>query len=172
MAASAGASAGVFHVRNTLRFSMARDAPGELAERLPFNREVLLGVLKLQFWEIYCVQCNGLQRCFDVTLYTKESYRRALEGVQANKEHPTLKPFVTQPLWKENFWVLSLRLYNPFVPTERIESFLERYCNVEPISWMVPDDLGIWTGLRQYRVYLRPDPEGWEGYRHHQPPSA
>ena len=170
MAASTASSAGVFHIRNTLRFTLKKDVTTELMERLVFGRQVLLGLLQLRVREIYCCQRNAGQRCFDVTLMTEDVYRRLVQVCQLNAEAALLKLFNFQPLWKENFRVLTVRMFNPFVESSKVEDFLERYCDGEPTYRKVYDELGIWTGLRQYRVYLRSDESGVDGYRH--PPAS
>lgn len=169
--AGASASSGVFHIRNTLRFIMKKEVEEELMERMLFNRMVLLGLLKMQVKDLLCVQRNGPQRYFDVTTVTEDAYKKLFSGTQNSSEVGFLKSFLFFPLWNENFRVFSVRMYNPFVEPHRIEGFFDRFCDIQPGSHQKRrDDLGIWTGLWQFRMFLRPDPEGVDGYRH--PPAS
>lgn len=167
--ARASASAGVFHVRNTLHFSVKEVAEG-LMERLFFNRKVLLGQLQMQVRELLCVQRNGPQGYFDVTTVTEEAYRRMAARTQSAPDEGFLKNFTTFPLWNEHFRVLSVRMFNPFVEVSKIEAFFGRYCDMEPTHRKLEDELGIWTGLWQFRVFLRQDSAGIDGYLH--PPAS
>ncbi|KAJ8335380.1 hypothetical protein SKAU_G00387220 [Synaphobranchus kaupii] len=56
-------------------------------------------------------------------------------------------------------------MFNPFGPDSAVLAFVKRHCKVIPERHAL-DDMGIWTGNRQYRVILEADEEGWEGLRH------
>ncbi|KAJ8349381.1 hypothetical protein SKAU_G00245110 [Synaphobranchus kaupii] len=96
-------------------------------------------------------------------------------------EDPLLKGFSVQMLWNTNYRVITVRMYNPFVSEAAVTRFLQRYCEVKAHR-LVLDDLGVWTGNRQFQVLLKvkeeydlldedeEDPD--EGENLHHPPAT
>ncbi|MBN3312424.1 ZCHC3 protein, partial [Atractosteus spatula] len=64
---------------------------------------------------------------------------------------------------------ITVHTYNPYVPTELITAFLWRCVTVAGQPTEIRDSLGIWYGKSQFRVLLREDPEGVDGFQ--QPPA-
>ncbi|MBN3287706.1 ZCHC3 protein, partial [Polyodon spathula] len=65
---------------------------------------------------------------------------------------------------------VNVHMYNPFVHTEDVSTFLGQYCNVvrPPEKWI--DEFGLWTGTWKVWTRFRPHKEGYEGVKH--PPSS
>ncbi|ROI80147.1 hypothetical protein DPX16_23723 [Anabarilius grahami] len=73
-------------LRNTLRFQV-KEPMKEMMEREVFARVVLLDKMKLKVEDVYCLQSNRQERCFDVTLNTVELYKAVMEKVgKSDKE--------------------------------------------------------------------------------------
>ncbi|MBN3314941.1 ZCHC3 protein, partial [Atractosteus spatula] len=69
---------------------------------------------------------------------------------------------------KTNQRTITVHTHNPYVPTERVTAYLGRYVTVVGKPTEIRDD-GVWYGKRQYRVLLKEDPEGVDGFQ--QPPA-
>uniref|UniRef100_W5MX83 CCHC-type domain-containing protein n=1 Tax=Lepisosteus oculatus TaxID=7918 RepID=W5MX83_LEPOC len=67
---------------------------------------------------------------------------------------------------KTNQRTITVHTYNPYVPTERVTAYLGRYVTVVGKPTEIRDEGGVWYGKRQYRVLLKEDPEGVDGFQH------
>ncbi|OCT69623.1 hypothetical protein XELAEV_18040935mg [Xenopus laevis] len=57
-------------------------------------------------------------------------------------------------------------MYNPFVDTADVATFLRRYCTEVCFSHLVKGGQGHWNGKRKFFVKLRQDPDGIGGFLH------
>ena len=144
--------------RNSLRF-LWKNEDGEIfPELLKFNRDVLVGHFGLKIDEVRCVQRNNAQKFVDITLETEEDFCRVEEVCRMDPDAAAVKSFWVRPLWKLNYRVITVHVFNPFATEENIEAFLGRYVDVLPGSRKMRDSMGIWDGRRQFPVLLRQDP--------------
>ncbi|CAM4684151.1 unnamed protein product [Leuciscus chuanchicus] len=67
-------------LRNTLSFQM-KEPVMEMMEREVFARVILLDKMKLRVEDVYCLQTNRQEKCFDVTLSTVELYKAVMEKI-------------------------------------------------------------------------------------------
>lgn len=84
---------------------------------------------------------------YDVTMLTidrAEEVRRAAIAT-ANEE---LRKYAVIPLYRNDYRILTVHMYNPWVTEETIRYFLGRYFTVFPGVRIIKDGLGIWTGKR------------------------
>lgn len=154
------------NIWNTLRF-LWRDLEREtFFERLRFNREILVGHLGLKLDDVRCVQRNHAQKCFDVSLETEEVFRKVEETCRRTAEKPGLKNFWVRTLWRLNYRVITVHVFNPFLPVETIAAFLARYVDLFPAQRKMRDEMAVWIGKRQFQALLCPDPVGYEGLLH------
>lgn len=137
--------------------------------RYTFGRDVLFGALELVADDLLCLQHNTKDRYFDVTFYNVVKYE-AVRGRAVQLADTVLKSFQMVNLGRSNQRLVTVHVYNPWVPEEAIRRFLFRYVTVLLGEREVKDVLGLWTGKRQYRVLLADDPVGYDGYRH--PPAT
>lgn len=81
-----------------------------------------------------------------------------------------LKRYAVTPLYRSDYRILTVHMYNPWVSEETIRCFLERHVKVFPGVRMIKDGLSIWTGKRQFRIQLQEDLNSEDGLRH--PPAV
>lgn len=167
MTASANVQSARAGLKNTLRFSWVMEGQ-DLPDRLSFGVEILFGSLGLEVGDIYCMQRNIQEKYYDVSFLTL----RLMEDVKgrANATLEGHEKWRVESLCKNNQRVVTVHSYNPWVTEETLRYFLSRYTTVLPGVREIRDALGIWTGTRQFRVLLKDDPDGYEGYVH--PPAV
>ncbi|MBN3285520.1 ZCHC3 protein, partial [Polyodon spathula] len=61
---------------------------------------------------------------------------------------------------------MTVHMFNPYVSDYDVELFLSRYCSSVAGGVLLRDKNGIWTGKRQFRVDLKPDADGYDGFKH------
>ncbi|KAG2459812.1 ZCHC3 protein, partial [Polypterus senegalus] len=81
-----------------------------------------------------------------------------------------LSLFKVQPLWKREWKVMTVHMFNPWVEDDAIMAFLRRYATAVFFLRRVTDDEGIWNGCRQFKVQLKKDSSSVDGLTH--PPSS
>lgn len=154
--------------RNTLRFELM-EKDEDFHDRINFGRRILYGVLKIQPEEIYCLQQSTASKHYDVTFCTgqkAEEVRKRCIG----EDDEELRKYSVTPLYRNDYRILTVHMYNPWVTEETIKYFLGRYVTVLPGVRKIKDGLGLWTGKRQLRVKLRVDAATDDGYCH--PPAV
>uniref|UniRef100_A0AAY4CTX1 CCHC-type domain-containing protein n=1 Tax=Denticeps clupeoides TaxID=299321 RepID=A0AAY4CTX1_9TELE len=139
--------------------------PQGFPERVPFIREVLFGVLSLKASDIVCVQRNGPQRFVDVTVLADGRFTTMLEVCREKKEEG-LKNYAVEQLWWADKKIITVHIFNPFLPAETVRKFLQQYVELQPGHREMRDELGIWNGRRQFQARLRPDPSAPDGLCH------
>ncbi|KAL7400037.1 hypothetical protein ABVT39_005641 [Epinephelus coioides] len=162
---SAEKSAGL-NLKNTLRFE-TKDK--EVPDRVSFGKKVLFEALSLRPEDIFCLQQNMTSGYYDVT-FNSSAQMEEVRGLVAQQASPALKPFQVTSLFRNNFRVVTVHMYNPWVSEETIRFFLGRYAVVLPGIKEIKDALGIWTGKRQFRVQLKEEATGYDGFCH--PPAV
>uniref|UniRef100_A0A3P9DFL4 CCHC-type domain-containing protein n=1 Tax=Maylandia zebra TaxID=106582 RepID=A0A3P9DFL4_9CICH len=126
-------------------------------------------VFRIKPEEIYCLQQSTASKHYDVTFCTgecAEEVRRRFHG----EENEELKKYTVTPLYRNDYRILTIHMYNPWVSEETIKYFLGRYVTVLPGVRKIKDGLGLWTGKRQFRVKLNVDTSTEDGYCH--PPAV
>lgn len=160
---SADTSAGL-SLKNSLRFEL-KDKGMSMPNRVAFGRDVLFEALKLKPEDIFCLQQNSKDLYYDVTFHTSACMEEARE-LALQRENPALMPFHVMSLSKKNFRILTVHMFNPWVREETVRYFLGRHVKVLPGVKEIKDALGIWTGKRQFRVQLKEDTNGHDGFTH------
>lgn len=154
--------------KNTLRFDLINKDTA-FQDRITFGRRILFDALNIQPEEVYCLQQSTANKYYDVTLTTKD---RA-EDVRRNANITTnedLKRYAVTPLYRCDYRILTVHMYNPWVSEETIRCFLGRHVKVLPGVRIIKDGLGIWTGKRQFCIKLEEDLNSKDGFRH--PPAV
>lgn len=152
-------------LRATLRFRWKSDLE-PVPTREIFGKTLLLGLLKLKVSDVLCLQNNSQERSFDVTFVTNASCERVIEESRRLVGTKPLSGFEVISLDRPNFRIITIHLYNPYVPDQAVAVFLGRYAEILTAPRMLNDSLGFWTGKRQYQVLLNEDAGGFEGYAH------
>uniref|UniRef100_A0AAY4B708 CCHC-type domain-containing protein n=1 Tax=Denticeps clupeoides TaxID=299321 RepID=A0AAY4B708_9TELE len=155
----------VTRMKNTLRFRWRGADPQGFPERVPFIREVLFGVLSLKASDIVCVQRNGPQRFVDVTVLADGSFTTMLEACRDKKEEG-LKEYTMEQLWWADKKIITVHVFNPFLPAETVRKYLQQFVDLQPGHREMRDELGIWNGRRQFQARLRSDPLAPDGLCH------
>lgn len=140
-------------LRNTLRFQL-KGTVTEMMERETFARVILLDKLSLKVENIYCLQTNRQEKCFDVTLNTVELYKAVMEKIGKSDKVGIMGRFNVISLDRPNFRVITLHMFNPFVTDEALMCFLAKYADVLTPARYIKDGVGLWTGKRQLQVLL------------------
>ncbi|KAJ8335385.1 hypothetical protein SKAU_G00387270 [Synaphobranchus kaupii] len=96
------------------------EAGEDFFERRRFNREVLLRFFGLKVPEIMCVQRNRPRRFFDVTLRMEDHYKKVEETCRVKPEALELVRWRVQSLWRLNYRVVTVHVFNPFVTVESV----------------------------------------------------
>uniref|UniRef100_A0A3P9BM17 CCHC-type domain-containing protein n=1 Tax=Maylandia zebra TaxID=106582 RepID=A0A3P9BM17_9CICH len=130
---------------------------------------ILYDALKVQPEEIYCLQQSTASKHYDVTFCTGE-YAEEVRKRCGTEENEELKKYMVTPLYRNDYRILTVHMYNPWVTEETIKYFLGRYVTVLPGVRKIKDGLGLWTGKRQFRVKLKMDMTTEDGYCH--PPAV
>lgn len=133
--------------RKTLRFElMEKDTT--FHDRITFGRRILFETLKIQPEEIYCLQQSTASKHYNVTFSTSERAEEVRRKCNA-EEDEELRRYMVTPLYRNDYRILTIHMYNPWVTEETIRYFLGRYVTVLPRVRKIKDGLGIWTGKRQ-----------------------
>ncbi|XP_052449391.1 uncharacterized protein LOC128011245 [Carassius gibelio] len=152
-------------LRNTLRFQL-KDPAMDMMEREVFARVVLLDKMKLKVEDVYCLQTNRQEKCFDVTVNTGELCKAVLEKFERMDKVGLVGRFNVISLDRPNFRVITVHMYNPYVTDEALVAFLAKFAEVLTPARYVRDSVGLWTGKRQFQVLLRTEKNGLEGLMH------
>jgi len=141
-------------MKNTLRFEWRESSA--FPESVAFGKTVLFNDLQLELADLLCLQQNAADRYYDITLTTGVRMEEA-HGLSRQQASGALKSFYVSSMCRNNFRVITVHMYNPWVSEETICYFLGRYVTVLPGVKEIEDALGIWTGKRQFRVQLKDD---------------
>lgn len=161
-------NAWTYGTRNTLRFElMEKDT--QFHDRITFGRRILFEALKIQPEEIFCLQQSAASKHYDVTFCTGE-YAEEVRKKSIVEEDEELRKYTVTPLYRNDYRILTIHMYNPWVTEETIKYFLGRYVTVLPGVRKIKDGLGLWTGKRQFRIKLNADMDSEDGYCH--PPAV
>ncbi|KAJ8335396.1 hypothetical protein SKAU_G00387380 [Synaphobranchus kaupii] len=90
----------------------------------------------------------------------EDHYKKVEETCRVKPEAPELVRWRVQSLWRLNYRVVTVHVFNPFVTVERVKAFLGKYVEVLPAHRDLIDDMGMRCGKRQLQVLLCPDPVG------------
>lgn len=154
-------------LKNTLRFVW--NSTDELMERKIFGQAILFGALCLKIDDLLCLQKNATDKYYDVTFYTVTKMEE-VKGLALRLADGLLKNFRVLSLCRTGERIVTVHIYNPWVSEEATRYFLARYVTVLTSMGDIKDVLGIWTGKRQFRVMLKEDPNGYDGFCH--PPAT
>lgn len=150
--------------RNTLRFELL-EKDTSFHDRITFGRRIIFEALKIQPEEIYCLQQSTASKHYDVTFSTGE-YTEEVRRKCITEEDEELRRYMVTPLYRNDYRILTIHMYNPWVTEETIRYFLGRYVTVLPGVRKIKDGLGIWTGKRQFHIKLGADMNSEDGYCH------
>lgn len=111
--------------KNTLCFDLI-DKDTTFQDRITFGRRVLFDILNIQPEEIYCLQQSTAKKYYDVTLITTERAEdmRRKANITTNED---LKRYAVTPLYRRDYRILTVHMYNPWVSEETIRCFLGRH---------------------------------------------
>ncbi|MBN3322694.1 IMPG2 protein, partial [Atractosteus spatula] len=105
--------------------------------QLTKNYRIALGLVKMASVDLYprggvgVIDCCGQQKHL-----TKESRQRVLQKCKERTARPSLAGFKPEPFWKDNFKVVTVHMYNPFVPVEAVTEILDPYMVVISEPWV------------------------------------
>uniref|UniRef100_A0A8C7IWX9 CCHC-type domain-containing protein n=1 Tax=Oncorhynchus kisutch TaxID=8019 RepID=A0A8C7IWX9_ONCKI len=150
---------------NTIRFAW-KEKELEPLGRETFGRIILMGILKLMVKDVFCFQGNSLEGAYDVALYTEEKHDDILRRARAVGGERPMSHYEITSLAKNNFRVVTVNIYNPYVKDEEVRAFLGRYMDNVSSARHLKDSLGFWNGRRGFQALLREDPKGHGGYLH------
>uniref|UniRef100_A0A8C7HUP0 CCHC-type domain-containing protein n=1 Tax=Oncorhynchus kisutch TaxID=8019 RepID=A0A8C7HUP0_ONCKI len=150
---------------NTIRFAW-KEKELEPLGRETFGRIILMGILKLTVKDVFCFQGNSLEGAYDVALYTEEKHDDILRRARAVGGERPMSHYEITSLAKNNFRVVTVNIYNPYVKDEEVRAFLGRYMDNVSSARHLKDSLGFWNGRRGFQALLREDPKGHGGYLH------
>ena len=141
-----------------------RPTEGAVETRETFETRVLEEGLGLVLDDVHSLQSNPKDGSYEVSLKTEE---KAEEVSNAMRLDPSVtEMYRVKRLGQPNLRLITVHLFNTFVPDGVIADWLGQYGEVLPGARKVVDPRGYWTGRRQFRVLLAPDPEGHDGLSH------
>ncbi|KPP56640.1 hypothetical protein Z043_125728 [Scleropages formosus] len=153
-------------MKHTTRF---RWQNSEVTEDFPdcvgFIREFIFRKLGLTTAQVVCIQRNGPQRFVDVTVLADETYQRMVEICKKGKDLG-LKQYKTEHLWWTDRRIITVHVFNPFVPAEAVCAFIQPHVDLLPGHREIRGEFGIWNGCRQFQAYLCPKPVAPDGLHH------
>lgn len=141
---------------------MGMEFPG----RIEFVKKILMECLGFEPMDFFCIQMNLVARFVDVSFDSEEHFLLFWDRYKLNSKKAPLKDYAAESLWNRNFRVVTVHMFNPYANDWDIKVFLEKYCDVMDDAVLQRDQLGIWNGKRQFKVLLRQDPKGYDGYKH------
>ena len=156
-------AAGVAGLRNAVRFVWKETARGG---REWFVKTVLIGGLKVDPGQVFCLQWNPSDNGYDLTMHSQVSYDRLMATCTAKAESEPFSFFKVEPLGERNVRIITVHMYNPYVGDAAVALYLGRYGKVDKPVKYLRDNYGIWSGRRQFRVLLGDDSESGDGLRH------
>ena len=154
-------------LKNTLRFRWK--SPEVFLERREFGLNILFGALSLKKDDLLCLQRNNTDRFFDVTFYNLTKMEETKRLADRLADGP-LNEYQVKSLCRTGERVITIHIYNPWVTEEAIGYFLSKHVTVISGMREIMDSLDVWTGKRQFRVRLKDNPDGCDGFHH--PPAS
>ena len=115
--------------------------------------------------EVLCLQ-TGINKCYEVSFLTSAGCNQYHQECARLAGERLLAGFEVRKLDKENFRVITIHMYNPFVTDCMVEQFLSSYAELLAGPRRLNDTNGFWTGKRQYQVLLKEEQSGFEGFSH------
>ncbi|CAG6009710.1 unnamed protein product [Menidia menidia] len=142
-------------LRNCVRFVWKETAVGG---RDWFVKTVLIDGLKVDPGQVFCLQWNPSDNCYDVTLHSQVMYDRLLMTCKAKAESVPSSLFKVEPLGQRNVRVITVHMYNPYVG-DSSESSLERILRVGmAFDTLLPifhsEGKGVFCFARVNRVFV------------------
>ena len=135
-----------------------------MQSREQFELQVVEGSLGLTLDDIHSLQTNekggGYEVSFKMAEKADETWTRVLQTPEVREKYMLAR------LGKPNLRTITVHMYDTFLPDDDIIDWLGQYGEVEPGVMKVVDPRGYWTGLRQLRVLLATDQEGYDGLCH------
>ncbi|MBN3322093.1 ZCHC3 protein, partial [Atractosteus spatula] len=86
------------------------------------------------------------------------------------KDEQFVRDFEVLGCYHDNFRVVIVHLYDPFLGDDDVTAFLLRHVSVIGQPERILDSRNVWAGKRKYRVKLRSDARGAGGFHH--PPAS
>ncbi|MBN3315210.1 ZCHC3 protein, partial [Atractosteus spatula] len=96
----------------------------------------------------------------------KRYIRGCLLELRTRKKETFLRDYEVLGCYNDNFRVVIVHLYDPFIGDDDVTAFLLRHVTVMGQPEKIMDSCNIWTGKRKYRVLLRSDARGAGGFHH------
>uniref|UniRef100_A0A8C7NHZ5 CCHC-type domain-containing protein n=1 Tax=Oncorhynchus mykiss TaxID=8022 RepID=A0A8C7NHZ5_ONCMY len=150
---------------NTVRFAW-KDKEIEPFGRETFGRTILMWILKLTGKDVFCLQGYPLEGTYDVALHSEEKHDEILKKVREVGGARPMCHYEVTSLAKNNFRIVTVNIYNPYVKDKEVRAFLGRYMDGISSARHLKDSLGFWNGRRDFQALLREDPKGLGGYLH------
>lgn len=163
---SANRSASRAGLRNTVRLRWRGDMGVDFPGRIEFVEKILMASLGFEAMDFFCIQMNSAARFVDVTFDSEDLFMTFWDRYKVYSMKAPVKDYAAESLWNRNFRIITVHMFNPYASDWDIEAFLGKYCDVLVSAVYQRDLLGIWNGKRQFKVLLRQDAKGFDGYRH------
>ena len=127
-----------------------------------------MGSLGLEVKDILCLQENPRENGYDVTLHTLNKCAKVSMDWWKRQDEEKLKDFEIVNLGIREVKTIIVHMYDPHVSKEAILKFLSKYLTTKYAGdRMLLDEMGIWTGKREFfGVTLKDDPGGYQGLAH------
>ncbi|KAJ8335361.1 hypothetical protein SKAU_G00387030 [Synaphobranchus kaupii] len=115
---------------------------------------------------VFCLQRNSAAGAYDLSLDSAAAFGTVKSRWKEKACEEPLSGFSISSLESEGLKVVTVHMYNPYVADEVLRRFLSRYGEVLSEARWLRDGHGIWTGKRQFRVQLKKEARGFEGFLH------
>uniref|UniRef100_A0A8C9R939 CCHC-type domain-containing protein n=1 Tax=Scleropages formosus TaxID=113540 RepID=A0A8C9R939_SCLFO len=143
-------------MKHTTRFRWRNmEAAEDFPDRPGFIREVIFRKLGLAAGQVVCVKKNGPQRFVDVTALTNETYQKVIE-ISKKEKGLQLKQYKIEHLWWMDRRIITVHIFNPFVPAEDVYALLQHHVNLLLSHGDIQDEFGIWNKCRQFQGFVHP----------------
>nr|XP_032817817.1 zinc finger CCHC domain-containing protein 3-like [Petromyzon marinus] len=160
-----GAGAGLTptHARrhNCVRVEFKDNVEEEVTlDRTTFVRTVMLGILRVEVADLYCLIALPGGRAFDVSFNSNLQLQNFLTRFEERAGEKPLTSMRTRLLSDLETKVVTVFLYNEALHDQDVEVWLRQHCVLLSGCKRVQDTAGIRTGARQWRVHLKTE-GGW-----------
>lgn len=154
-------------VKNTVRFLVKPVFLREVGLR-EVVVDALCGALKVEVSEIFALQDFPATGTYDITFCSEKKCLEVYENANLKKleGHYLLQKFIFELQFDPEVKYVTVHLYNPFLETSLVRTFLMRYCYDVGPGQKLKNTYGIYRSKVKFKVRFEKDSKGYGGFKH------
>lgn len=161
MAASSFGPADEARLPNSVRIILGSSEEARRKYNLEYlTKDILAGIFGLGESHVFCLQDFSRAGFYDLTFSSLAICAKFFADFQEKRDNPLLKVLVAVPLFDNDNVMVTVHMYNPFVPVEEIATFLLCFCATVRGGGKVLNPYGMWNAKRRFFVRFKRDGAG------------